>query len=60
MVMRTIRRKTMVELKQAIYDAHGWRRKPGESMATRIKPLYDVYVDHNKGDIVAVPKPKKN
>ena len=53
---RTIRRRTMVELKQAIYDANGWVRKAGESMGARIKPLYDVRVDHKRGELVATPK----
>jgi len=54
---RTIRRKTMVELKQAIYDANGWKRQVGESMSARVKAAYDVRVDHRRSDLVATPKP---
>lgn len=53
---RTIRRKTMVELKAAIYADNGWKRKAGESMGARIKPLYDVTIDHQRGGLVAKPK----
>lgn len=54
--MQTIRRKTMVELLAAIYEARGWKRKAGESRTARVKPLYDVTVDHRRGDFVATPK----
>lgn len=46
----------MVELKQAIYDDNGWKRQRGESMGARIKPLYDVRIDHKRGEIIATPK----
>ena len=57
---RTIRKRTMVELKQAIYDDRGWKRKAGENMSARIKPLYDVRVDHQRGEIVATLKPQSS
>ena len=56
--MRTIRRRTMVELLAAIYEAHGWRRVAGESRTARVKALYTVTVDHKRNQLVAVPKEK--
>lgn len=53
---RTIRRKTMLELKAAIYEANGWKRETGESMSARVKTHYDVTADHKGGVFVATPK----
>lgn len=46
----------MVELLAKIYAAEGWRRKAGESRTARVKPLYDVTIDHRRGQFVAAPK----
>lgn len=56
--MKTIRKKTMCELKDAIYKANGWMRKAGESMSERVKAHYDVRVDHQRAELVATPKQK--
>lgn len=53
---RTFRARTMIELKQAIYDAHGWKRKAGESVGGRLKPLYDFRADHQANLIIATPR----
>jgi len=52
-----IQARTMLELKQKIYEAHGWTRQPGESQAERIQRLYDVTMDHRNGQFVATAKP---
>lgn len=52
-----MRRRTIVELKAAIYEREGWTRAAGESQARRIKLLYDVSLDHGLGMYVATRKP---
>lgn len=51
-----IRAKTMVELLAKVYKHEGWTRKAGESRTARIKPLYDVTIDHKRGVFVAKRK----
>lgn len=53
---KTISRPTVVELKQAIYKHHGWRRAAGESMSARVNVLYEVTADHRKSCFVATPR----
>lgn len=51
-----ISRRTMVELKKAIYAHHGWQRAAGESMTARIVELYTIWPDHATGMWAATPK----
>lgn len=52
--------RTLVELKAKIYAAHGWRRRAGESMAARIKELYEVTLDAKKNRFVATLKDNRS
>lgn len=53
---KRITRATLVELLDAIYTHHGWRRAPGESMSARAAEIYDLAADMRGGLYVATPK----
>lgn len=54
---RPIARTTALELLQAIYKRHGWRRAEGESMVARVQALYTVSAEPGRNRYVATPKP---
>ncbi|MDH0740924.1 hypothetical protein [Stenotrophomonas maltophilia] len=53
---RPIARATALELLQAIYQHHGWRRAEGESMVARVQALYTVSAEPGRNRYVATPK----
>lgn len=53
---RFMARPTALELLQAVYQHHGWRREEGESMVRRVHELYDVSADPGRKRYVATPK----
>lgn len=53
---RFIARPTALELLQAVYQHHGWRREEGESMVRRVHELYDVSAEPGRNRYVATPK----
>jgi len=53
---RFIARPTALELLQAVYQHHGWRREEGESMVRRVHELYDVSAEPGRNRHVATPK----
>lgn len=54
---RPIARATALELLQAVYQRHGWRRAEGESMVARVQALYTVSAEPGRNRYVATPKP---
>ncbi|MCC8799094.1 hypothetical protein [Xanthomonas euvesicatoria] len=53
---RPIARATALDLLQAIYRHHGWRRAEGESMVARVQALYTVSAEPGRNRYVATPK----
>lgn len=56
MAHKVIRRRTPIELMEAVYAAEGWERAEGESRTARVRELYDLTVDHRTDFYVATPK----
>jgi len=54
--LRTLERTTMVELLDAVYRYHGWKRNFGESRVQRVKEKYKLSVDYSKNRFIATPK----
>lgn len=54
-VAKVIRQQTMVELLDAIYRHHGWKRQEGESRAKRVQSLYKITADVSNNRYIATP-----
>ncbi|WP_414498627.1 hypothetical protein [Stenotrophomonas maltophilia] len=50
-------RAVALDLMQAVYEHHGWKRAEGESMTARVHAIYDVTLDAGRNRFVATPKP---
>ena len=54
--MKKIKKRTMIELKAAIYKAENWKHKFGDNRSKRCLSTYNIEIDHKTNYFVATHK----